>query len=77
MILEELIDINYEDHQFRLFTQDDLRTLLELYREGIITEKFFIDSLPVNIDQVDYSTFLVKQSIIAEPIYDRFEILDL
>ena len=73
----ESIDTNYGAYQFRPFTKNDLRTLVDCVEMGILSKQGFLDILPMNISQVDYSTFLIEQKIIDEPIESRFEILDL
>jgi len=59
------------------FTQGDLRNLMTLVEMGLLSKQGFLDMLPATINKVDYSTFLIEQKIIDEPIDSRFEILDL
>ncbi len=73
----EWIDISDGAYKFQSFTRGDLEALYSLFKNGIISRKDFVEMLPVTIDQVDYSTFLVQHGIIEEPIDNRFEILDL
>lgn len=69
-----LTDTNLPYHPF---THGDLTDLVKAVEMGFMSKQGLLDMLPVNIDHVDYNSFLVDQKIIDEPIENRFEILDL
>jgi len=73
MIWVESIDTNR-----KLMDKETLEVLMRSYENKLITLETLQSLLPTSIDQVDYSTFLVKQGIpIEEEIESRFDILDL